>query len=128
LFVISTACAKFLYCLGDIYLLHTKWQYFPHSILDVNVFKFPYNSNYLLSSFSLAGWFGIRKDFCTFLLGICPCLQEYGNISYSAQSSSETVTSDTSTVPTGREKSKKKPIDDSHKIVMPIVQIDMPDW
>ncbi|CAG0887533.1 unnamed protein product [Darwinula stevensoni] len=27
-------------------------------------------------------WFGIRKDFCHFLLGVCPCLQEYGNISY----------------------------------------------
>lgn len=30
-----------------------------------------------------AGWFGIRKDFCQFLLGACPLLQEYGNISYS---------------------------------------------
>ncbi|KAH6937007.1 hypothetical protein HPB50_025096 [Hyalomma asiaticum] len=28
-------------------------------------------------------WFGIRKDFCQFLLGACPLLQEYGNISYS---------------------------------------------
>ncbi|XP_012945248.2 transmembrane protein 185A [Aplysia californica] len=32
------------------------------------------------------GWFGIRKDFCLFLLGACPCLQEYGNISYSLHS------------------------------------------
>jgi len=24
----------------------------------------------------------MRKDFCTFLLSICPCLREYGNISY----------------------------------------------
>ncbi|GFO08241.1 hypothetical protein PoB_003474600 [Plakobranchus ocellatus] len=30
-------------------------------------------------------WFGIRKDFCQFVLGACPCLQEYGNISYSIQ-------------------------------------------
>jgi len=28
-------------------------------------------------------WFGLRKDFCQFLLGACPLLQEYGNISYS---------------------------------------------
>eukprot|EP00070_Physeter_catodon_P031478 XP_028338372.1 transmembrane protein 185A-like [Physeter catodon] len=27
-------------------------------------------------------WFGIRKDFCQFLLEICPFLREYGNISY----------------------------------------------
>lgn len=31
-------------------------------------------------------WFGIRKDFCQFLLGVCPLLQEYGNISYSLHS------------------------------------------
>ncbi|KAM7314184.1 tigger transposable element-derived protein 6-like [Ixodes scapularis] len=33
--------------------------------------------------FFAKGWFGIRKDFCQFLLGACPLLQEYGNISYS---------------------------------------------
>lgn len=27
-------------------------------------------------------WFGIRKDFCQFLLEIFPFLREYGNISY----------------------------------------------
>ncbi|UYV60379.1 TMEM185A [Cordylochernes scorpioides] len=31
-------------------------------------------------------WFGVRKDFCQFSLGICPLLQEYGNISYSLHS------------------------------------------
>ncbi|KHJ46343.1 hypothetical protein D918_03396 [Trichuris suis] len=30
-------------------------------------------------------WFGVRKDFCTFLLDLCPCLSEYGNISYRFQ-------------------------------------------
>lgn len=75
-----------------------------------------------------SGWFGIRKDFCQFLLGVCPCLQEYGNISYSAQSSSDTMTSDTSSVSTNRDKPKQKHIEDQHKIVMPIVSIDMPDW
>lgn len=28
------------------------------------------------------GWFGLRKDFCSFLFIICPCLREYANISY----------------------------------------------
>ncbi|XP_004711935.1 transmembrane protein 185B [Echinops telfairi] len=27
-------------------------------------------------------WFGIRRDFCQFLLEMFPCLREYGNISY----------------------------------------------
>jgi uncharacterized membrane protein len=31
---------------------------------------------------SNAGWFGMRTDFCAFLLGQCPCLQQYGNVSY----------------------------------------------
>ncbi|CAG2062893.1 unnamed protein product [Timema podura] len=30
-------------------------------------------------------WFGIRKDFCHFLLSLCPFLQEYANIAYSLQ-------------------------------------------
>lgn len=29
-----------------------------------------------------SGWFGIRKDFCQFLLELFPFLREYGNISY----------------------------------------------
>ncbi|KAH9390095.1 hypothetical protein TYRP_007644 [Tyrophagus putrescentiae] len=37
-------------------------------------------------SFSSKGgnlwWFGMRKDFCSFLLVLCPCLREYANISY----------------------------------------------
>ena len=27
----------------------------------------------------------MRRDFCSFLLTICPCLREYGNISYTKQ-------------------------------------------
>lgn len=27
-------------------------------------------------------WFGMRSDFCTFLLTVCPCLREYGNTSF----------------------------------------------
>lgn len=36
----------------------------------------------LICSRHVTGWFGMRRDFCSFLLTICPCLQEYGNISY----------------------------------------------
>ena len=28
------------------------------------------------------GWFGLRKEFCPWMLDACPVLQEYGNISY----------------------------------------------
>lgn len=31
-------------------------------------------------------WFGMRTDFCTFLLTICPCLKEYGNTSFTMNS------------------------------------------
>lgn len=31
---------------------------------------------------NITGWFGLRKDMCQFLLGVCPLLQEYANISY----------------------------------------------
>lgn len=31
------------------------------------------------------GWFGIRKDFCHFLLELLPFLREYGNVSYDLQ-------------------------------------------
>lgn len=33
------------------------------------------------------GWFGMRRDFCVFLLDTCPCLREYGNVSYKFGSS-----------------------------------------
>lgn len=39
----------------------------------------------ILLKYSL-GWFGLRKDICQFLISdACPCLQEYGNISYKIQ-------------------------------------------
>ncbi|XP_065201667.1 transmembrane protein 185B [Planococcus citri] len=43
----------------------------------------------IIMSFNSKGgnkwWFGLRKDFCQFLLGICPFLQEYANIAYNSQ-------------------------------------------
>lgn len=35
------------------------------------------------------GWFGIRKDFCHFLLELLPFLREYGNVSYDLQRSED---------------------------------------
>lgn len=33
-------------------------------------------------------WFGMRADFCTYLLTLFPCLKEYGNISYAIKTRS----------------------------------------
>ena len=35
-----------------------------------------------IDSIFFVGWFGMRKDFCSFILFLCPCLREYANISY----------------------------------------------
>ncbi|XP_076686544.1 transmembrane protein 185B [Andrena cerasifolii] len=69
-------------------------------------------------------WFGIRKDFCHFLLGLCPLLQEYGNISYQPRSDQDQPPSE----PMVSEKNEKhvKKIDLT-KPVVPIISIDMPD-
>ncbi|XP_076451865.1 transmembrane protein 185A-like [Babylonia areolata] len=74
-------------------------------------------------------WFGIRKDFCQFLLGVCPCLQEYGNISYSLQhndSDSAASTPECEKVK-GINKLKKEAIDEQPRTVVPVLSIEMPD-
>ena len=78
------------------------------------------------TSLCFIGWFGIRKDFCEFLLGTCTFLQEYGNISCKF---SESVFSR----PSGDETSiepQRKPILHEYpaKCVVPVVSIEMPDW
>ena len=44
----------------------------------------------IVASFGSRGgnqyWFGLRKPPCQFLFGVCPCLQLFGNISYSLYS------------------------------------------
>ncbi|XP_052759667.1 transmembrane protein 185B-like [Mya arenaria] len=105
-------------------------NHFKYSAITVPLFISLFTLTLL--SFGAKGgnhwWFGIRKDFCQFLLRLCPCLQEYGNISYtSPQSSSDSVnTPEDSATPT-KQKLKKVPIEDQQKVVMPIVSIDMPD-
>lgn len=75
-------------------------------------------------------WFGLRKDFCSWLLGICPLLQEYGNISYKLPQETSVVESSRSS--SRQEKGscvhiKVKNIDESPKPVVPIISIDVPD-
>jgi len=38
-----------------------------------------------------SGWFGLRKEFCPWLLDTCPVLQEYGNISYKVHDAASTA-------------------------------------
>ncbi|XP_049840226.1 transmembrane protein 185B isoform X1 [Schistocerca gregaria] len=91
----------------------------------------------ILMSFGAKGgnrwWFGIRKDFCHFLLSLCPFLQEYANIAYSIQSddgsrranAGTSSSSETSVADMKTEKRLKKP--ELLKPVVPVVSIDMPD-
>merc|ERR1711963_1193768 len=47
----------------------------------------------IMASFGSRGgnqyWFGLRKPPCQFLFGMCPCLQLFGNISYSLHSNNQ---------------------------------------
>jgi len=92
-------------------------------------------------------WFGMRSDFCIFLLDSCPCLQEYGNVSYKwgsrrnspsqtppahgavvesdgrrSQRPNETIELRYQTVPQSRSQSR-----DTFKPVGLITSIDVPD-
>jgi hypothetical protein len=75
------------------------------------------------------GWFGIRKDFCQFLLGVCPCLQEYGNISYSLQHDDTDSRASTPEVEKVKHfsKHKKEAIEEQPKAVVPVLSIETPD-
>ncbi|KAL4221162.1 hypothetical protein ACF0H5_019421 [Mactra antiquata] len=85
----------------------------------------------ILLSFGAKGgnqwWFGIRKDFCAFILGVCPCLQEYGNISYTAQKCEGQENEESGQVTPKRTIHKKNPLEDSFKVVVPVVSIETPD-
>ncbi|KAJ4439266.1 hypothetical protein ANN_07386 [Periplaneta americana] len=78
-------------------------------------------------------WFGIRKDFCHFLLSLCPFLQEYANIAYSLQSdegarrgqSATEGVGDAPSLDVKPEKRFKKT--ELLKPVVPVISIDMPD-
>lgn len=71
------------------------------------------------------GWFGMRKDFCQFLLGVCPFLQEYGNISYSLHKNRQNQ--EESTTQTTTDTAKKYKLPDVSKVVVPVISIETPD-
>lgn len=93
--------------------------------LDISLFSL------ILTSFYQKGgnqwWFGMRRDFCEFLLDSFPCLREYGNVSYRCPEPGTTpvdaVHSDISLVRTSDYQKRK----DQHKIVGTVLVIDVPD-
>jgi len=81
-------------------------------------------------------WFGIRKSFCHFLLDICPCFQEYCNVSYNVQSQDEESNrrgenvTDAETSSSSSQSRKLKSIIITSKLnkpVVPIVSVEVPD-
>ncbi|CAH0549037.1 unnamed protein product [Brassicogethes aeneus] len=81
----------------------------------------------ILMSFSAKGgnkwWFGMRKDFCSFVLGMCPLLQEYANIAYHSERRANGV--ELQQVDKNDKYNLKK--NDHLKPVLPIVSIETPD-
>ena len=97
---------------------------------------------YRLSDFSsvhnvcLPGWFGLRREFCPWLLGVCPVLQEYGNISYKIQGDDaasteqqeppeQNMSSKRKAVPTHTKKGL--PPEEPLRTAVPILSIEVPD-
>ena len=76
------------------------------------------------TTFSSLGWFGIRKDFCEYLLGMIPCLQEYGNTSYKFPESFITEAISEELITDKRMSSIQKELP-NHTV--PVVRIDVPD-
>lgn len=66
----------------------------------------------------------MRKDFCSFLLGACPLLQEYANIAYHSERHNNGVELEQHT--DSKERIVRRA--DLMKPVLPIVSIEMPDW
>lgn len=83
------------------------------------------------------GWFGIRKDFCQFLLSVFPLLQEYANIAYNNNVNRSSMRSEVTQEPYRDEETNKKVKDkksqknqkknEAMKPVVPVTSIDMPD-
>lgn len=77
-------------------------------------------------------WFGMRKDFCSFLLSICPCLREYGNISYTKQSSALSSRNASQNIaengnPSSTPHNCKVPASHAKKPIVPHMTLDCPD-
>lgn len=105
--------------------------------------------------FYFLGWFGMRKDFCQFLLSVFPLLQEYANIAYNndnnqqsglnPRGASNPTAGDGPQNPNSvdqfrenrntrskeklcKKSSKNQKKNELLKPVVPIISIDIPDW
>ncbi|XP_045499978.1 transmembrane protein 185A isoform X2 [Colias croceus] len=98
----------------------------------------------IIMSFSSKGgnkwWFGIRKDFCQFLLSVFPLLQEYANIAYNNNVNrgsngipteppinQEPYRDDAKKVRESKKSHKNQKKNEAMKPVVPVTSIDMPD-
>ena len=80
----------------------------------------------------MKGWFGMRKDFCSFLLSMCPCLRVYGNISYNLHfnhniTSSVQRNDGSNDVSDSNTNSKQVITRQPKKFIIPHVSIESPD-
>lgn len=66
----------------------------------------------------------MRKDFCSFIVGICPLLQEYANIAYHSERRSNGVEMEQQNDKADVNIIKRA---DLMKPVLPIISIEMPD-
>lgn len=100
----------------------------PH-VIQISSYCLPRMAPHLLVEnwalkhrFLNAGWFGMRKDFCSFVLGVCPLLQEYANIAYHSERRQNGVELEQQQDKSGIKRA------DLLKPVLPIVSIETPDW
>jgi len=70
-------------------------------------------------------WFGIRKDFCECLLELCPCLREYGNVSYKFKDTIVRLRHDSE--PEIGDK-KRTATNEQPAVASPDCYLEVPDW
>lgn len=82
-----------------------------------------------IKTYNFSGWFGLRKDLCQFLLGVCPLLQEYANISYSFPNPSTPSRDflDAGRVVTSEKKDIIGASRKDQKVVAPSYSLEVPD-
>lgn len=91
----------------------------------------------IITSFGTRGgnqyWFGLRKPPCQFLFSVCPCLQLFGNVSYSLYNNNNNNNSSSSREQASNEadieaysigKKKKKKIEET---IAPVITLELPD-
>lgn len=112
---------KFYNYLGHMFLLNDSGSLILISSILITILSHLKNITILM--FNFLGWFGMRKDFCSFVLGACPLLQEYANIAYH----SERRTNGVELQPQVEHKEKTVKRADLLKPVVPIISIEIPD-